>query len=131
MKYFLVLLVLLVLLSSCNKSEPELLINPYAELSFNGTISVITSDSIIGNVYLTIKEGFYGCSTDLPYGNGAGILEVLETTINFIDTLFFPVPALYGPSFVLSGKYNYSYNGDNLLIHKETAEVQYDLHRIR
>ena len=60
------------------------------------------------------------------------VIEVdgaIHATINFIDTLFFAVPALYGPTYVLSGKYNYAFDGLNLKIWKEMSvgSIVYDL----
>jgi hypothetical protein len=72
------------------------------------------------SVYLNISNGYYECSTNLPYNYGAGILEISETTLNFIDTLFFPIPALYISGFALSGEYKYQYDGENLILEKVT-----------
>jgi hypothetical protein len=47
-------------------------------------------------------------------------LEISETILNFIDTLFFPIPALYITGFALSGEYKYQYEGENLIFEKLT-----------
>jgi hypothetical protein len=84
--------------------------------TFEGNELNITQDS----VYLNISKGYYYCTTNLPYNYGAGILEITETTLNFIDTLFFPIPALYITGFALSGEYEYQYDGETLIIEKIT-----------
>jgi len=63
----------------------------------------------------------------------AGKLEVNGSTINFVDTLFFPIPALYGPSYVLSGKHQYKFDGDNLEIWraKNVGDIEYKLKLIK
>lgn len=98
-------------------------------MSFLGTFKTIHSENLSGIVLLNISEGYYECNTNLPYGRGAGKLEIDDTTLDFIDTLFFIVPAIYGPSYVLSGKYNYSFNGENLEIWKtkNVGEINYKL----
>lgn len=61
---------------------------------------------------------------------GAGILEVVGYEINFVDTLFFPVPFLYGPSHTLSGLHHYSFDGSKLNIWKQknVGEIQYEMY---
>ena len=120
---------LLILFFSCEKKESNLPLNPLEKLSFSGTFETINSENISGTVLLNISQGYYECKTNLPYGNGAGKLEIDDSTLNFIDTLFFAIPSLYGPSYVLSGKHNYSFNGENLKIWKtkNVGEIIYRL----
>lgn len=114
---------------SCEKKESTLNLNLSDDLSFNGTFNTINSENLSGTVFLHISNGSYQCFTNLPYGIGAGKLEVNATTIIFIDTLFFIVPAIYGPSYVLSGEHYYNTEGENLKVWKEmnVGSIEYDL----
>ncbi|MBN1651176.1 MAG: hypothetical protein JW857_07600, partial [Bacteroidales bacterium] len=67
-------------------------------------------------------------STKLPFDYGAGIVEIYGSTINFVDTLFFPIPALYADFFSLSGKYNFFFNGKDLLLLKNTDSGKLTYH---
>jgi hypothetical protein len=88
---------------SCEKKENNLSLDPHSEMSFSGTFKTVNSDNISGIVTLSISNGHYECKTNLPFGSGAGILEVNGKIVNFIDTLFLHVPSVYGPAYVLSG----------------------------
>ncbi|MBI9036459.1 MAG: hypothetical protein JEZ03_18535 [Bacteroidales bacterium] len=131
MKKYLFYSILLIgfILSSCEKEELQMPININETLSFRGTFKTINSENITETVFLNISNGYYECSTSLPYGHGAGKLDANETTINFIDTLFFPIPALYGPSYVLSGEHYYEFDGKNLKIWREKniGSIEYNL----
>lgn len=131
MKKYLFYLILLVafIFSSCEKNELRVPINISESLSFNGTFETINSTNFSGTVLLNISNGYYECLTNLPYGHGAGKIEVYKTTINFIDTLFVAIPAIYGPTYVLSGEYNYEFDGKNLKVWKEinVGSIEYNL----
>src|SRR5687767_13994481 len=114
-KYFSSLTTIIILLS-CENNEPGVLLNPNADSSFSGTFKTINSENLTGTLTLQISSGHYNCSTNLPLGQGAGKLEIGESTINFIDTLFLSIPAIYGPSYVLSGEHQYGFDGENLKI---------------
>jgi hypothetical protein len=122
-----------VILPSCDNDEINTRLNPNADLSFNGTFRTINSDDVSGAVTLQISGGYYDCATNLPFGHGAGKLEVNKSTINFVDTLFFPIPAIYGPSYVLSGEHQYKFDGNKLEIWraKNVGEIEYKLTLIR
>ena len=122
-------LLIATMLCSCEKNESPMNLNLNEDLSFNGTFKTINSENLSGTVFLHISNGYYQCFTSLPYGRGAGKLEVNTTTINFIDTLFFIVPAIYGPSYVLSGEHYYIIDGENLEIWREinVGSIEYDL----
>jgi hypothetical protein len=126
-KYF--LLAASTLLLSCNNDEVNIQLNPKDEQTFTGTFKSIDSDDISGTVSLQISDGYYYSTTNLPFGYGSGQLEVNESSINFIDTLFFVVPAIYGPSYVLSGEHHYRFDGDNLEIWraKNVGDIKYKL----
>ena len=126
-------LLILILSNSCKKTESQLNIDPNDELSFSGSFKTINSENLSGTILLGISDGYYGCLTNLPFGHGAGKLEADETTIVFIDTSFFAIPAIYGPSYVLSGKYNYLYNGEKLQIWKKenVGEIMYELKLVK
>ncbi|MGE4289006.1 MAG: hypothetical protein AB7E36_09970 [Salinivirgaceae bacterium] len=104
-------------LTGCNKeSGNEQLIAP-------GTYKGTFSSTVLNrqdSVFLNISGGYYYCSTNLPFNYGAGLLEISETRVKFIDTLFFPIPAIYITGFALSGEYTYQYNGFNLMLEKNT-----------
>ena len=114
---------------ACDKSESLVNLDVNEEFTFNGTFKTINSEDLNETVDLFISKGYYQCGTSLPYGIGAGEVEANETTINFIDTLFFIIPAIYGPSYVLSGEHFYTFDGENLKIWKEknVGSIQYDL----
>ena len=115
--------------SSCDKDEVQKPINLNENLSLNGTFKTINSENLNETVFLNISNGYYECFTSLPYGHGAGRLEANENTINFIDTLFFAIPAMYGPSYVLSGEHYYEFDGENLKIwrDKNIGSIEYNL----
>ena len=129
---FLIIIICNVLIS-CNKDEDNLKLNPEHELSFNGTFVSSQSEKISGNITLQIANGHYQCFTNLPFGKGAGKIEMDESSINFIDSLFFPIPAIYSPSYILSGKYQYQFDGENLNIWKsnENSEIEYKLYLMK
>lgn len=122
-------ILIMMLLLSCNKKDVNVNLNPASDLAFNGTFRTINSENISGTVTLQISNGYYNCSTSLPYGKGAGKIEIQGSTIHFIDTLFFPIPAIYGPSYVLSGQHQYQFDGKNLKIWraKNVGSVAYNL----
>jgi hypothetical protein len=125
------LLLSTILLFSCDNDDVNVKLNPELDFIFNGTFKTIDSENVSGTVTLHIANGYYNCSTSLPFGQGAGKIEIQESTINFIDTLFFPIPAIYGPSYVLSGQHQYKFDGDNLKIWraKNVGEIEYILSR--
>ena len=126
---FLLALFISVILSNCNEEESQPNLNPKVNNSFNGTFKTIKSENTSGIVSLNISNGYYECFTNLPYGRGAGKLEMNAFKINFIDTLFFPIPAIYGPSYVLSGEHFYEFDGKHLKIRKKmnVGSIEYDL----
>jgi hypothetical protein len=126
---YIISLATIVILFSCNNNEVNMQLNPGTDLSFSGTFKTIDSDNVSGTVTLNISSGQYSCATNLPFGTGGGKLEVTESTINFVDTLFFAIPALYGPSYVLSGQHQYRFDGDKLKIWraKNIGDVEYEL----
>ncbi|NBP67306.1 MAG: hypothetical protein EBU52_01040 [Cytophagia bacterium] len=124
-----ILLIITIILFGCDYNDVNIQLNPESDLSFSGTFKTINSESLSGTVMLEIADGYYKCSTSLPFGQGAGKIEIQESTINFIDTLFFPIPAIYGPSYVLSGQHQYKFDGNNLEIWrtKNVGEIEYNL----
>ena len=131
MKKYLLNLSLLIITAfyGCDNKELPVKLDIDGSKYFSGTFKSVNSDNLTGTVSLDISNRYYICSTNLPYGRGAGKLELNDITINFIDTLFYVVPALYGPTCVLSGQYNYEFKGLNLKIWKEMSEgsIVYDL----
>jgi hypothetical protein len=118
-----------IILLGCDNDEINIQLNPENDLSFSGTFNTTNSEKVSGTVTLQISDGYYKCSTSLPYGRGAGKIEVRESTINFIDTLFLAIPAIYGPSYVLSGEHEYKFDGNDLKIwrSKNVGEIEYYL----
>ena len=104
---------------SCEKEKLQVDLNPNEDSSFSGTFETINSENLSGTVNLNISNGYYECVTNLPFGHGAGKLEINGTKINFIDTLFFTIPAMYGASYARSGEHNYRFDGENLKIWRE------------
>lgn len=131
-KMTLVLLVGMTLIS-CDKNELKVSLTGKEDLTFSGTFETINSEDLAGTVSLKISNGYYECSTNFPFGNGAGKLEANGLTINFIDTLFFAVPAIYGPSYVLSGEHYYEFDGENLKIWiaKNVGDIEYSLKLVK
>ena len=125
------LLLLTVSLTNCNKIPDYHSLVDNDTLSFVGTFKCVENDLISGEISLTKFNNHYLCSTDIPYGLGSGILTITESHLTFTDTLFFVVPALYGPSYVLSGDYSFKYNGADLTIWKEinAGKIVYSLHK--
>ena len=129
MKRITLILLIGLILPCCDKDDLKVNLNANDDLVFSGTFEAVNSKNITGTVSLDISDGYYKCSTNLPYGNGAGKLEVNGTKINFIDTLFFPVPAIFGPAYVLSGEHQYEFDGVNLKIWRalNVGSVEYQL----
>lgn len=127
------LLLIAIIFYSCNKNELQVTLNTNEDLSFSGTFKTINSENLTGTVILKISNGHYECLTNLPYGHGAGKLETNDTTLNFIDTLFSPVLAIYGPSYELSGKHYYKYDGENLKTwrKKNIGSIEYNLRKTK
>ena len=122
-----------IILLSCDNNEVNVQLNSNRDLSFSGTFKTVNSEDITGTITLEISGGQYYSATDLPFGYGAGKLEIKESTIIFIDTLFFPIPAIHGPSYVLSGQHQYKFDGENLDIWrmKNVGEIEYKLKLIK
>lgn len=127
---FLLVLLISIVFVHCEKANDEILpTNLTDNLSFIGTFNTIASDNLSGTVSLNISNGHYECSTNLPFGRGAGQIEATNKTLNFIDTLFFPIPAIYGPTYVLSGEHYYEFDGKKLKIwrDKNVGSIEYNL----
>lgn len=112
-------LFLLVLSVSCNKQLDPAFYRVLEDSQYKGNFKTLNSGLVSGYISLKVSNGYYECATNFPFGTGAGRLVAQGNKINFIDTLFFPIPAIYGPSFVLSGLYNYELDGVKLQIWKE------------
>lgn len=126
--YFISLLTTIIILG-CDSNDVTVNLNAESDLLFSGTFNTIDSENLSGTVTLQIANGHYHCSTNLPFGQGAGKIEMKESTLHFNDTLFFPVPAIYGPSYVLSGQLHYTFDGENLILWKtkNVGEIEYHL----
>ena len=115
---------------SCTNDDLKVNLNPKQDLSFSGTFKTTDSDeNLLENVDLKISKGHYECTTSLPFGYGAGKLEVNGNTINFIDTAFFVFPAIFGPPYVLNGEHHYKFDGKILEIWREknVGSIEYRL----
>jgi hypothetical protein len=84
------------------------------------------------SVFLTISNGYYRCDTRLPYNYGAGRVEVTGTTLNFVDTLFIVIPAMYITGFALSGEYSYHFKDGVLQLEKvgSSSKLSYQLEKV-
>jgi hypothetical protein len=133
MKRMIVILFIGVTLLSCGNDDVKINLNEKDDLEFIGTFKTINSENLSGTVSLRFTDGHYECTTSLPFGLGAGKLQTNETTINFVDTLFFAIPAIHGPSYVLSGEHNYDFDGENLRIWraKNVGSVEYKLKLVK
>jgi hypothetical protein len=127
-RYFTLLMTTIILLS-CHHDDVNVKLNPESDLSFTGSFKTSDSENVSGTITLQIANGHYNCSTNLPFGQGAGKIEIQGSTINFIDTIFFIIPAIYGPSYVLSGPHQYKFDGDQLKIWraKNGGDITYNL----
>ena len=114
----------------CGKDNFGVIINPGDSLSFHG---VFATAAYYGQVTLFINNGVYECNTNMINGRGAGRLKADEITLQFTDTLVFPVQAIYGPSFVLSGTYMYLFDGNKLEIQKimNGGKIKYEFYLIK
>jgi hypothetical protein len=118
-----------VLISGCKNNDSNVVIDLNDTLFFIGTFKTFDPNNLNESVSLLITNGRYTCITSLPFGHGAGKVEIDNSVINFVDTAFFVVPAIYGPSYVLSGEYYYLYDSRNLKIwkNKNVGYIIYDL----
>jgi hypothetical protein len=114
---------------ACHADDNNVVLDLNADSTFRGTFNTVNSDIASGDVVLIISNGSYQCTTSEPFGRGAGLLSIDDKKINFIDTLFFPIPAIYGPPNVLSGEHNYRFNGEKLILwkSKNVGEIEYEL----
>jgi hypothetical protein len=117
----------------CERTNSNLPLTFSDTTSFTGTFKTIDDSNIQGTISLSLFNKNYVCATNLPFGYGAGELQIDNTTIDFIDTLFFPIPAIYGPSYVLSGIHDYRFDGENLKIWKDknVGKIEYYLKIIK
>lgn len=116
-------LVYAALLLGCASDEVGIRLNPDQELLFSGSFATNGSDENLSeSVTLKIFNGRYECTTGLPFGYGAGKLDVRGDRVTFIDTVFFAVPAIFGPSYVLSGEHEYEFDGETIEIWREKNE---------
>lgn len=117
----------------CEKNHSNLPLTYSDTAAFAGTFRSIDDTIQKGSISLLLFHNNYYCSTGLPYGYGAGKLQIEIATIDFIDTLFFAIPAIYGPSYVLSGKHYYSFDGENLRIWKDKniGQIIYELKLVK
>jgi hypothetical protein len=117
----------------CEKNSSNFPLTYSDTATFTGTYRSIDDTVQKGAISLLLFKSKYECDTGLPFGHGAGKLEIEVATIDFIDTLFFVIPAIYGPSNVLSGKYYYRFDGDNLMIWKDksVSKIEYDLKLVK
>ncbi|MFD2037066.1 hypothetical protein ACFSKL_19865 [Belliella marina] len=130
MKNIVVILIMVLFVFACAEDNVKMDLDVNQELDFEGAFRTKGSDeNLFEEVTLKIANGFYETTTSLPFGYGAGKLEVFGSSISFIDTLFFPIPALYGPSYVLSGTHNFEFNGKELKIwsEKNVGAIEYNL----
>lgn len=109
------LAILIISNSGCQKenADRKLLESGKYSGTFNSNEDIIMPND---SVFLSIADGHYYCATNIPFNYGAGTVEFTESTINFADTLFFPIPALYITGFALSGEYGYEYDGSTLIL---------------
>jgi hypothetical protein len=100
-------------------------INPNDSLLFNG---IYSTSAYTGYITLLIDSGLYECTTVMFNGRSAGKLKVNERTLEFMDTLFYPIPAVYGPTFALSGPYEYVYDGNKLELQRNLngSRIRYE-----
>lgn len=130
-KMLLLAIILIMSLPGCQKDDINTKI--VEKGNYTGTFESGYNLSLVqDSVFLNISSGYYYCSTNLPYNYGAGKIEISATTLNFIDTLFFPVPALYITGFALSGEYKYQYDGINLILEKldDNEDLTYKLKKV-
>ena len=125
---FILMIVILFSMSSCEKNSNFQHLDVENSL-YEGVFKFLNSGNTGGTINLKISNSHYDCSTNFPFGHGAGKVVVNEDNINFIDTLFFPIPALYGPSHVLSGEYQIKKQNDLLIIWRKYGDttIQYEL----
>jgi hypothetical protein len=123
-------IVSLTFLLSCKNEELNLNLSKNESMSFRGTFETRDSEeNLSGTVTLKIENGLYQSSTSLPGGFGAGKIEIHGNKINFIDTVFVPTPAIYGPSYTPSGEHYYKYDGESLKLWREknVGSIEYRL----
>jgi hypothetical protein len=127
-RIYLLAFLIITVLFSCKKTETRVELNIEANLKFSGSYRLTSADDVTGPCSLHIANGYYECSTNPPFGRGAGKLETTKTTINFVDTLFLIIPAMY-VSYAPHGKHNYEFDGVNLTIWRESniGNFEYDL----
>lgn len=111
---------------SCQKSDNWIALNTDDSLSFDG---LYATKAYAGQIELTIENGQFECLSNSVNGKSAGRVKADKTTIEFIDTLAFANYTIYGPAFVLIGRYVYLYDGHNLKIQRNMngGTIKYEL----
>lgn len=106
-------------LFSCDKDHAQL-----AEGSYQGTFTVIyNSGTQSGETTLELKNGRFSCSANsnrIPAG-GSGSYTIDKNTITFSDEN--PHTAEFDWGLVLSGKYNYTFDGSDLKLERVSEGI--------
>jgi hypothetical protein len=124
------ILMVSVYLIGCRSEDVKIKLDINENSIFSGTFQTINSEeNILESVNLKISNGYYECTTSLPFGYGAGRLEISGNRVIFIDTTSVIIPAIYGPSYVLSGEHHYEFDGHNLKVwrKKHVGSIEYRL----
>jgi len=114
------------LICSCENSDKWIALDTHDTLSFEG---LFATAAYYGPIELNIKNGQFECLSFGVNGRSAGKVVAYNTVIDFVDTLVFATHVIYGPIFVLVGRYNYLYDGNNLKIQRNIngGVIKYEL----
>lgn len=119
----------LIFFSGCQKAYIR---EKITDGDYHGAFHLLSApNKNLGTIDLTISSGIYTCNTSLPYNYGAGDIESTEDSLNFKDTLFYIVPAMYVTGYPPSGKCGYLFDGTHLQINRPVngGEIVYNLAR--
>jgi hypothetical protein len=112
----------------CKKEKNQSLVDG----TYTGTFKVIyTSGTQTGNTKITLGEGIYSClgnSNFLPAG-GSGTYIQEENKITFEDLNFWTVN--FDWNLILSGSYDYSFNGERLKIYVQRGQNYYEYNLVK
>jgi hypothetical protein len=128
-KVYILIFLISISILSCKKAKNL----PLIDGTYTGTFKVIyTSGTQTGITKITFGEGIYSCLGNgnfIPAG-GSGIYIQEENKITFKDSNFWT--ANFDWNLILSGSYDYSFNGENLKIYiKRSSNIYYEYNLVK
>jgi hypothetical protein len=106
----------------CKKEKSQNLIDG----TYKGTFKVAYASGVqTGNTTITLKGGYFTCKGNENYipAGGSGLYSFTELKINFEDHNLWT--ANFDGNLILSGNYNYTFDGQKLIIFSQRTKESY------